>query len=98
MTPGAALPPLSDCGRSCGRFRQRSRPDTSANALGALFRRTLRPSAKPTWRSLWERVRSSADPLGSPFGGERSEVAVVNDGPVDRQSRDRARRSALAQG
>ena len=31
----------------------------------------------------------SAKPLGSPFGGERSEVAVVNDGPADRQSRDR---------
>ena len=42
--------------------------------------------------------RPSTYALGSPFGGERSEVAVVNDGPVDRQSRDRARRSALSQG
>ena len=31
----------------------------------------------------------SARLLASPYGGERSEVAVVNDGPVDRQSRDR---------
>ncbi len=44
------------------------------------------------WLSLWESARPFASPLGSPFGGERSEVAVVNDGPVDRQSRDRARR------
>ena len=28
-------------------------------------------------------------PTCLPYGGERSEVAVVNDGPVDRQSRDR---------
>ena len=32
-------------------------------------------------------LRTTHLPL--PMGGERSEVAVVNDGPVDRQSRDR---------
>ena len=47
-----------------------------------------------------ERPRLALPPshLALPLGGEQSEVAVVNDGPVDRQSRDRARRSALAQG
>ena len=52
----------------------RQRLLASTNALDALFGRTSRPCTTP---------------LGSPYGGERSEVAVVNDGPVDRQSRDR---------
>ena len=34
--------------------------------------------------------------LGSPSGGKRSAVAVVNDSPVDCQSRDRVCRSKLA--
>ena len=34
--------------------------------------------------------------LGSPFGGKRSAVAVVNDSPVGCQSRDRVLRRALA--
>ncbi len=39
--------------------------------------------------AVCSKPRYSAHPLGSPYGGERSEAAVVNDGPVDRQSRDR---------
>ena len=34
--------------------------------------------------------------LGSPFGGKRSAVAVVNDSPVGCQSRDRAARRRLS--
>ena len=45
-----------------------------------------------SWRSVRTFIlRSKILPthLPPPMGAERSEVAVVNDGPVDRQSRDR---------